>query len=170
MLVGLPFAAGCTQPRGTYQEARVLLVDGVPCFAAADNDEARKSPPILAGLAVYEWEADKARILWNRSFPDSPPLSPDDCITYDPDSSDAAEDFSPLQPGNHYSVEINSHVPDGKSKDGGVDWKNRVYSADFCLITDQEGGTPRVYQVGKDESGRRDWSSCFAAGERGTTP
>ena len=163
----LPATGGCTQPAGMYQTAQVRLVDSRPCFAVADNDEARRTPPVLTAISVDRFTGADWTNVWRWITPVEPSVTlvPDQCIPFGSAlvAGGSSNVVATLQPGERYGVSINSQIVNPESD--GDPMVGRIYSQSFCLQSSSNGGltvieVPRV-------RGELKWGVCGppAAGE-----
>lgn len=164
LLALLPLAAGCNQPRGTYQHATVTWVGDTACFSVADTEESRRTAPVLAAISVSRQTGGGWVDLWHWATPVATPtvLPPDRCLRYG-EAPQAATSPSfaapPLRPGERYVVEINGEVPNPLP--GGDATLSRSYSRHFCILPTGQGAH-RVALV-QQIRGELDWSVCQAS-------
>lgn len=143
-----------------YQEAQVRFVDAKPCFAVADTDEARRTPPVVTTASVDEFTGADWQNVWQWTTPAEPPvpLSPDICIPYGEPliAIGTYGNAPPLRPGARYHVAINSQIVNPDVDGDPV--VGRVYSREFCLRLDA-GGRVEVIVVPR-ASGQSQWDVC----------
>ena len=156
----LPATGGCTQPAGMYQTAQVRLVDSRPCFAVADNDEARRTPPVLTAISVDRFTGADWTNVWRWITPVEPSVTlvPDQCIPFGTAlvAGGSNQVHASLQAGERYHVAINSEIPNPSPV--GDAMVGRMYGRDFCLVADA-GGEMAVVYVAK-VAGHRQWGVC----------
>lgn len=156
----LPFAAGCRQPAGMYQDAQVRIVGSQVCFSVNASEEARRTPPTIAAISVSRYTENGGDTMWQWITPYKPPITlrPEDCIPYGYRGREVADvgATSALRPGARYHVAINSDIPNPATR--GDRWLNRMYSRDFCLVTAPDGGIDVV--LVPRSAGAPQWSLC----------
>ena len=159
-LAVLPATGGCSQPAGMYQAAQVRVVDSQLCFAVADSDEARRTPPVLTAISVDRFTGSDWEHVWQWITPLEPPvtLTPDQCIPFGSAlvAGGSNDLVATLQPGERYGVAINSQIVNPEP--GGDPTVGRIYSRHFCLQSSGGGGltpteVPRV-------RGELKWEVC----------
>lgn len=153
----VPISANCSSPPDRYQGAVVHSRGALPCFGINDTDEARTTPPEIAGVRVTERNAGGTFLVWEVSYVEpagsGPRLRPGDCIAFGEGGSAAPR----LKAGSRYRVAI---LGDMERRDGQAEV--RWYTAYFCMM--EKGGSLEPLQVEWD--GRRDewaWSACGMA-------
>lgn len=147
LLLLLPIVASCNSAPGEHQRAQVKQTEMLPCFTVTDSEEARKTPPELAVISVFEEHGQGVHILWEISFGENGPdtiLAPNACIVYGatPTGSKTKTSAVPLEVGKRYSLSIWSHI----LKAPNDEWRLRDYRAKFCLTKDAANETT-VHQV-----------------------
>lgn len=153
----VPLSANCSSPPDRYQDAVVHARSALPCFGINDTDEARATPPEIAGVRVTERHAGRTSLVWEVSYMDAtgsgPRLTPGDCIVFGEGGSIAPR----LNAGSRYRVAM---LGDVERKDGQAEV--RWYTAYFCMM--ENDGLLEPHQVEWD--GRRDewaWGTCEVA-------
>ena len=159
-LIVLPATGGCTQPAGMYQKAQVRVVDSRPCFAVADSEESRRTPPVVGAVSVDRFTGSDWEYVWAWITPLDPVvrLGPDQCVPFGTPLIAGGSNHvqALLQPGERYHVGINSQIsnpsPVGDAMVG------RMYGRDFCLGVDVGGEVAVVYVP--TVAGERQWDVC----------
>lgn len=156
----LPATGGCTQPVGMYQKAQVRIVGSQLCFAVADTDEARRTPPVLTAISVSRFTGSDWENVWRWITPLEPPVtvSPDQCIPFGsaPVAGGSSDGVATLQPGERYGVSMNSQIVNPEP--GGDPTVGRIYSQYFCLQP-SVGGVPTLIEVPRVR-GETVWNVC----------
>lgn len=156
-----PMIASCNSAPGEHQRAQIKQVQQLPCFTVADTEEARKTPPQLAVISVFEQEPQGVHMFWEVTFGQNgldTYLAPTECISYgaNPLGSTARVPATPLEVGKRYSLSIWSHI----LKAPNDDWRLRDYRANFCLTRDANN-QPVVHSVLWDKSiDKWRWDVC----------
>lgn len=152
----------CFAAPGRYQEGVVRQKGEMPCFAVADTEETRTTPPRLAVVDVGERLTVGAKPIWELSWGEDggplPTLSPEGCITYGTAELGGNTHIAPaaLVPGKRYEMNIWSHIGDKAKKES----KARNYHGNFCL-TAKPAQNPVVHQVFWDERlNKWRWDVC----------
>lgn len=157
----LPLTAGCTQPAGMYQDARVRVDGPHICFSVNDTEETHRTPPKVTGITVSKRTGAGTVEVWGLNLARAKPavnLRPEDCIPYGyrPPQYAKPKSTYALRPGERYSVDINSFIKNPSPR--GDKLLNRMYSSDFCLVSDPQGRT-RIIIVPWGR-GAPDWNVC----------
>ena len=159
-LLMMPLTAGCTQPAGMYQEARVLIVDGQACFGVANNKESRNTPPVLTAVSVDRFTGTDWENVWSWITPETPAvtLRPEQCIGFGRPliPAGASKLAGPLRTGERYNITINSQIPNPRHR--GDRMIGRAYTRDFCLQASSDGSL-RAIAV-PTTAGKTQWRVC----------
>lgn len=156
LLIALPGVAGCTQPRGMYQEAEIRFDNSTPCFMVADTAEARANPPALVSVSVDRFVGGGWENLWEWIAPPEPRvhIKPGECAPTG--ATMPLTEVSPyqLQTGQKYHLVISAQIPNPTP--GGDVNLGRIYSQEFCLKEVARGkveavNVPRVRGVSRWE-------------------
>lgn len=165
-LLVVPLTAGCNEPAGMYQEARVLIVDGQACFAVANNEEARNTPPVLTAVSVDRFTGTDWENVWAWIPPEAPAvaLHPEQCIVFGrpPNSAGTSKLAGPLRTEERYNITINSQIKNPRH--WGDDMVGRAYTREFCLQTSTDGNLLAI--AVPSVAGKTQWSVC----ENGANP
>lgn len=133
LLLALSGLAGCTQPRGMYQEAGIHVDHAKPCFMIADTAEARANPPALVSVSVDRYVDESWENLWEWIAPTDPRvhIKPGQCAPTG--ATMPLTEVSPyqLQTGQKYQLVISAQIPNPTA--GGDVNLGRIYSQEFCL-------------------------------------
>ena len=160
LLLVMPLTVGCNQPAGMYQKARVLIVDGQACFAVANNEEARNTPPVLTAVSVDRFTGTDWETVWSWITPVAPAvaLHPEQCIVFGRPLFPAGTSklAGPLRTGERYNITINSQIPNPRH--WGDRMVGRAYTREFCLRSSSDGGL-RAIAV-PSTAGKTRWSVC----------